>query len=101
MSPRKTEASGKSARPATKTASSRASTAKSHNPAPASARSRARPPKTAAVEPAERQRLIAEAAYFKAERRGFAAGGELTDWIEAESEIDALLSGTTPEKPMQ
>lgn len=29
---------------------------------------------------------IAEAAYFKAERRGFAPGRELDDWLEAERE---------------
>lgn len=38
-----------------------------------------------------RQRYIAEAAYFKAEKRGFAQGGELGDWIDAEAEVDALL----------
>jgi hypothetical protein len=44
------------------------------------------------IDPEERRRLIAEAAYFKAQRRGFASGGELADWLEAEAEIDALLS---------
>ncbi|MEZ5614949.1 MAG: DUF2934 domain-containing protein [Rhodocyclaceae bacterium] len=39
----------------------------------------------------ERRRFIAEAAYFRAEQRGFAEGGELADWIAAEAEIDALL----------
>ena len=42
--------------------------------------------------PEERWRLIAVAAYHKAERRGFAPGGELQDWTEAEKEIDELLS---------
>ncbi len=36
---------------------------------------------------AERYRMIAEAAYFRAERRGFARGSELEDWIEAVEEI--------------
>lgn len=40
---------------------------------------------------AERWKLIAQAAYFRAERRGFAPGGELQDWLEAESEIGRLL----------
>jgi sterol desaturase/sphingolipid hydroxylase (fatty acid hydroxylase superfamily) len=31
--------------------------------------------------------MIAEAAYYKAERRGFAPGWELHDWLEAEREI--------------
>jgi hypothetical protein len=38
-----------------------------------------------------RERLIAEAAYYKAESRGFAGGDAERDWLEAESEIDALL----------
>lgn len=32
-------------------------------------------------------RKIAEAAYYRAERRGFAPGGETLDWFEAEAEI--------------
>ena len=44
----------------------------------------------AAVSPEERRRMIAEAAYFRAERRGFAVGGELDDWIQAEGEVDRL-----------
>lgn len=43
------------------------------------------------VNPEERYRMIAEAAYFRAERRGFAAGYELQDWLEAEAEIDKQL----------
>jgi hypothetical protein len=35
--------------------------------------------------------MIAIAAYHKAENRGFAPGGELQDWAEAEQEIDELL----------
>jgi hypothetical protein len=34
--------------------------------------------------------MIAEAAYFRAERRGFVVGGELDDWLAAEAEIDQL-----------
>jgi len=39
----------------------------------------------------DRQQLIAEAAYLRAERRGFQPGQELEDWLAAEIEIDALL----------
>lgn len=53
---------------------------------------RAKPP--GALAPEERQRFIAEAAYFRAERRGFAEGGDLDDWIEAEAEIDTLLNSS-------
>jgi hypothetical protein len=38
-----------------------------------------------------RWRMIAEAAYFKAQRRGFAGGDAKSDWAEAEAEIDAWL----------
>lgn len=37
----------------------------------------------------ERQRHIAEAAYFRALERGFSGGDELADWLAAEAEIDA------------
>jgi hypothetical protein len=43
------------------------------------------------IDPGRRHALIAEAAYFRAEKRGFAAGKELQDWLEAESEIRRLL----------
>jgi hypothetical protein len=35
-----------------------------------------------------RRRRVAEAAYYRAERRGFAPGGDLSDWLEAEKEIE-------------
>jgi Protein of unknown function (DUF2934) len=40
-----------------------------------------------------RRGMIAEAAYLRAERRGFAGGHEKEreDWIAAEAEVDALL----------
>jgi hypothetical protein len=44
----------------------------------------------------DRQRLIAEAAYLRAEQRGFAPGQELEDWLAAEIEIDALLGDDEP-----
>ena len=33
------------------------------------------------------QKMIGERAYSKAEKRGFASGHELEDWLEAEAEI--------------
>lgn len=36
---------------------------------------------------AELQTLIAQAAYYRAERRGFVPGGEVEDWLAAEAEI--------------
>ncbi|QJD28591.1 DUF2934 domain-containing protein [Methylococcus geothermalis] len=44
--------------------------------------------------------LIAEAAYYRAEKRGFAGGGELEDWLEAEKEVLEMqekLSIPTPD----
>ena len=38
-----------------------------------------------------RRTMIAENAYLRAERRGFAPGHETEDWLAAEAEIDALL----------
>jgi hypothetical protein len=35
---------------------------------------------------------IAELAYFKAEKRGFAPGHEEEDWLAAEAEVDAQLN---------
>jgi hypothetical protein len=83
--------------------------------APAPARARAKSPtgaaaavtspagtprvrKTAAKAPARvsisedvRRGMIAEGAYLRAERRGFAPGHEDEDWLAAEAEVDALL----------
>ena len=39
----------------------------------------------------EKHRMIANAAYFRAQKRGFADGDPVADWIEAEKEIEALL----------
>lgn len=43
------------------------------------------------VDPEQRAALIAEAAYFRAEKRGFAPGHEVEDWLAAEAEVDAKL----------
>jgi DUF2934 family protein len=39
-----------------------------------------------------REARIAEAAYWRAERRGFSAGQELDDWLAAEKEVDEDLA---------
>jgi phasin family protein len=41
------------------------------------------------VTPLERWRMIAETAYYRAERRGFFGGNPMEDWAAAEREIDA------------
>ena len=43
-----------------------------------------------ARDPAKRHAMIAEAAYYHAERRHFVAGHELDDWLLAEAEISLL-----------
>ncbi|MGH8308963.1 MAG: DUF2934 domain-containing protein [Steroidobacteraceae bacterium] len=48
------------------------------------------------VEPARRTAMIAEGAYYRAERRGFDPGHELDDWLAAEAEIDQALAGRSP-----
>lgn len=47
-----------------------------------------------AVGPEERWKMIAETAYFRAQRRGFLGGNPVEDWLTAEAEIDALLAQT-------
>ena len=62
-------------------------------------------PKAAAAKPAQprvgkpvaipleqRKHYIEMAAYYIAERRGFAPGNLLDDWVQAEAEIDRLLA---------
>jgi hypothetical protein len=39
----------------------------------------------------QRAALIAEAAFYRAETRGFTPGHEVEDWLAAESEVDAKL----------
>ena len=43
------------------------------------------------VSPLTRQRMIAEAAYFKSQSRGIAGANPERDWFEAEAEVDAQL----------
>ena len=46
-----------------------------------------------------RHAMIAEAAYYMAERRGFESGHELDDWLLAESQIDDLIAGVNSPRP--
>jgi hypothetical protein len=46
-----------------------------------------------------RRTLIAEAAYQRAQRRDFAPGHELEDWLEAEAEVDRKLSAAAGMPP--
>jgi hypothetical protein len=39
-----------------------------------------------------REQMIAEAAYYRAEQRGFAPGHEMADWLLAEADVERALS---------
>jgi len=43
------------------------------------------------IDPDVRRQLVAAEAYFLAERRGFAAGNEVEDWVAAEVAVDSRL----------
>jgi len=58
---------------------------------PRGRKSAAGPPARVQLNPEARRALIAETAYLRAERRGFAPGHEVEDWLAAEVEVDALL----------
>jgi len=38
-----------------------------------------------------RHRMVGEAAYYLAERRGFEEGYEVEDWLQAEADVDHML----------
>ncbi len=50
---------------------------------------------TRSISPERRHAMIAEAAYYRAQRRGFAPGWELQDWLAAEADIDRTLGEAT------
>lgn len=52
----------------------------------------AQPSGKLAIDTETQRMMIAEAAYYCAERRGFAPGGELADWLAAEAQIRARLA---------
>ena len=81
--------SSAAAKPATKPATSAAKVKASPKAAVAGRKRNA----GASVSPEQRRNYVEIAAYYIAERRGFAPGDPLQDWIEAEAEIDRLLAG--------
>jgi hypothetical protein len=48
------------------------------------------------VSPEQRHQMIAEAAYYRAQQRGFSGGDPLQDWIEAEAEVATRLHAGIP-----
>nr|VFK10825.1 MAG: Protein of unknown function (DUF2934) [Candidatus Kentron sp. LPFa]VFK24428.1 MAG: Protein of unknown function (DUF2934) [Candidatus Kentron sp. LPFa] len=55
-------------------------------------RNREAPANSHIITPEERWHMIAVAAYYRAEQRGFMGGNPAEDWVAAEEEIDTLLS---------
>jgi hypothetical protein len=51
-------------------------------------------PNSISASPEQRCQMIEQAAYFRAEKRGFQGGDPVADWLLAETQIDALLSST-------
>jgi hypothetical protein len=49
-------------------------------------------PKPVELSPGLRQEMIREAAYFRAEKRGFQGGDPISDWLLSEQEVDSALS---------
>lgn len=47
------------------------------------------------ISPEERYSMIATAAYFRAQSRGFAPGHEVQDWLDAQAEVDGELARRT------
>ena len=50
--------------------------------------------------PMVRNEMIAQAAYFRAERRGFKAGHELDDWLAAEHQVNSECGQIEPDLPV-
>lgn len=79
--------------PAPKAAPRRRAASETSSPAQGAATRRA-------VSEQARRAMIEQAAYLRAERRGFTPGGEVEDWVAAEAEVDALLKagrGSAPQ----
>ncbi len=76
------------AKPAAKPAAKKAPAAK--KPGAKAVATKPKAPKLK-VTPEQRHFMIAEAAYYRAERRGFEGGYEWQDWLDAEMEIERMI----------
>ena len=93
----KTKAPARKAQPATAVTAAKKPAVKVSEAKAAPKKAPAKPAapraKKARSVPAEQRRNYIEmAAYYIAERRGFAPGDPLEDWVQAEAEIDRLLA---------
>lgn len=66
-------------------------------PTAAAIAAKARTDGATAVTADERHGMIAQCAYYRAQSRGWVAGAELEDWLDAERQVDALLAGRRPD----
>jgi len=80
------------AKPVAKAAPAKAPAATTAKPAAPKKEAVAAKPKLTPLAPDQRRFYVEVAAYYIAERRGFHGESQLNDWIEAENEIDRLLS---------
>ena len=62
-------------------------------PAAAPKRATKKASTAASVSAEQRKHYVEMAAFYIAERRGFAPGNPMDDWLAAEAEIDRLLAG--------
>lgn len=53
-------------------------------------------PSATSVADAAREKMISDAAYYRAQKRGFGPGRELDDWLEAEVEISSQFLEQEP-----
>lgn len=67
------------------------STAKTAAPKSSTPRTKKAKPGNGAISEEMRQHMIREAAYYRAEHRGFSGAADMEDWLVAEQEIDAML----------
>jgi hypothetical protein len=80
------------AKPVAKAAPAKAPAVTAAKPAAPKKEAAAAKPKLTPLAPDQRRYYVEVAAYYIAERRGFPGESQLNDWVEAENEIDRLLS---------
>ncbi len=90
-STRKKSINTEPAKPARVQATAKPVTPRKKSVKPASSPQMEQVPNLRAITQEHRYQMIATAAYFLAEKRGFASGHEIQDWVAAESQINAQL----------
>ncbi|QBQ56533.1 DUF2934 domain-containing protein [Nitrosococcus wardiae] len=76
-----------------KTASKQAPSAAPKKTAAKSRKTNPRKPKQLTLTPEQRWKMVSEAAYYIAEKRGFQNGTPEENWFQAETQINTLLAG--------